>query len=634
MYNRMYLKIEDDFVIAKYNFSEKYNKVIKKIKGSRFDGVQKVWKFPKIHLRDLCRDMRVNKYYLSLSDEIQKMFNVNKEGFSQSEIEKKERWRLGHSSNAVDCLDFDESALEMPHPLLNYQRGGIDYAVKKGGRILLADDMGLGKTIQGIGIMKIYKSDWPVVIIAPASLLLNWRKEVLKWLPKDLEEKDVHVMKNGKSVPRGKVIICSYHYAFKKVAELSSFLGVKGILFVDEAHNIKNRESKRTQGVIELSHLVKRVVLMTGTPILNRVEELYTLLNAINPMEWNDYYEFVFRYCDAQKTKFGLYVGGISNDEELFYKLREGLMCRRLKTDVLKQLPDKRRVTLTLDVDPQAAKATREILQDQIEKIIYHIVETDENLQKTKSLILSEKSVQIGETLFEAYRLTGVSKTESLCNWVEEKIKSGLNKLIIFGHHKDFLNAVQNKIISINEKTEKSNKLKKVDSDKDKILGYMRIDGSTPKEKRFEYQEKFQNDEDCNIALLSINAANSGLTLTSSSVVIMGELPWTPGVSRQAEDRVHRIGQKNNVDIYYTIADETFDGALWNMLRNKSEIASRVLDYGHGDEMDEEINIGSGDLLSALIADTYMKIKSNHYDKDKIHKKVKKQIEKESTELI
>lgn len=632
MFNRIQLEYVGDKIIAKFTkYSEKYTKLIRTFSGSYFDRSNNSWVIPKNHIRLLCRAIRENNYYMSLSPEIQKEFNVNKHGFSKKELEKRALWLENHISNAKDNKDYNEEALELTYPLIKYQRGGVYYAEQKGGRILLADDMGLGKTIQGIAISKLYKRDWPVVVVAPASLILNWRSEFLKWLPKDLKEKDVVVMKSGKMNPKGKVIVCSYDYTQKKQQEICQFLGVKGILLVDEAQNIKTFKAKRTQSVIYLAHFAKRCILMTGTPILNRVEELFPLIHAIAPHDWGDYYEFVFKYCDAQKTKFGLNVGGVSNYEELFKKLRDTIMCRRLKKDVLKQLPAKRRTTLSLDSKKSIVGQASNILQEYVERIVYYISTNENNLQKAKSQMLSDSSANVSDGLFEAYRLTGLAKSDALCEWIKEKLDSGLNKLIIFGHHKEFLDSIQRKIESINLDIIKSNEKLKEDDLIKKPFGIMRIDGSTPKEKRFENQQKFQEDENCHIALLSINAANSGLTLTASQVVVMGELPWTPGVSRQAEDRVHRIGQKMNVDIYYTIADGTFDGALWNMLKNKSLIASKVLDDGNGDEMHEEITIGSSDLLSALMVDTFNKMEEGFFDIEKIKTKMKKIIEHEQS---
>ncbi len=638
MFNRMFLRYEGDKLIAKYKFSKKYNKVMSDFKGY-FEPSRSEWILNRSQTRFVCRRMRENKYYLKLSEEIQKEFNVDEEGFSEKERFKREQKRLNHISNATDKTDYDEAKVELKFPLLPYQRAGLYYAETRHGRILLGDDMGLGKTIQGIGIAKIYKSDWPVVVVAPASLLLNWRKEFLTWLPKDINEEEIFVMRKSKNLPRGKIIICSYDYAHKRKEELSAFMGARGILLVDEAHNIKNKDAIRTKAVTELAHFAKRVILMTGTPILNRIEELYTLLNAIDPKRWGDYANFVFRYCDAQMTKFGLDVGGASNVEELHDLIREQLMCRRLKGDVLKQLPEKRRTTLILDANEKIVSHTKDIIEHYTKVIVNAYIKTEKDLQKTKSLILSESSVDVSESLFEAYKMTGEAKIDSLCEWIQEKIESGLEKIIIFGHHKDFLDGVENKIIEINDKLKNKNdkikekiekeknqdKILELDSKLEDIIGYMRIDGSTNKDKRFKNQEDFQKDPNCRIALLSINAANSGLTLTASSVVVMGELPWTPGVSRQAEDRAHRIGQLNPVIIYYTIAEDTFDGALWNMLQSKSQIASRLLDDGHGDEMQEDISMSSSDLLTCLIVSVAIRIEKGELD---INKYLEKEEEK------
>ena len=633
MFNRMELKYEGNDLIAKYKFSKKYNQILGKF-GGRFSGTD-FWVAPKGNTRLICRAMRQKKYYLKLSEEIQKEFNVDEEGYAKIEREKREKKRLAHFSNATDHVGYDEERLELKYPLLPYQRAGLYYAEQKQGRILLGDDMGLGKTIQGIGIAKIYKADWPVLVVAPASLLLNWRKEFLTWLPKDLNEDEVIVMLKGKDLPRGKVVICSFDYANKRNEELSQYLSVKGILIVDEAHNIKNKDAIRTKAVTALSHFAKRTILMTGTPILNRVEELYSLLNAIDPIRWHDYYEFVFKYCDASKSKFGLYVGGASNVEELHDTIREQMMCRRLKGDVLKQLPSKLRTTLTLDANKNLVNRTNEIMEHYITIIVNALHKTGYELNKAKSAILSDTAIDVSGGLFEAYKLTGEAKIAPLCDWIHDKLENGLEKLIIFGHHADFLNGLQSKIEEINLKIEEKNKkiltkIKKAKTEEKKAelsdslheeIGFMRIDGKTSKDKRFRNQEEFQTDPKCKVALLSINAANSGLTLTASSTVIMGELPWTPGVSRQAEDRVHRIGQEKPVTIYYAIAEDTFDGSLWGMLQNKSVIASKLLDDGQGDEMLEDIDVSSADLLSCLIYDTNKRISEGKIDVQKYLKK-------------
>lgn len=623
MYNRLILNYDKGNLVVNFTnkYLKKYHAFCRSFKGSRM--TNEGWYIPKFMTRDFCRKARENNYHLTLSVEIQKEFNVNEEGYSEKEIQKMKEWLENHESNAKDDINFDESILEMPFPLLKYQRAGISYfsKEKRNGRGLLADDMGLGKTIQGIGLAKMYKKDWPVVVIAPASLLLNWKKEFLKWLPNDLKEEDVYVMKNGKMNPKGKVTICSFNYTIKKSHQIINYLSGRGVVLVDEAHNIKNLEAQRTQAVIKIAHLTRRYLAMTGTPLLNRPDELFSILHSVDPTEWNDYRNFIITYCDAQEIKSGknnrkiLLPTGVSNDKVLFKKLRDSFMCRRLKKDVLTQLPPKRRYTLSLDANVNEVNQTQEYLEHYREIICYGLINNNYDLEKTKRFILSEKTIDAGKGLFEAYQLTGRSKIKSLCQWLEDKIGGELEKVIIFGHHEKFLDALQNQIDEINSKRKEDSK-----------IGYMRIDGKTSKEKRFDNQEKFQKDKNCNVAILSINAANSGLTLTAASVLIMGELPWTPGVSRQAEDRVHRIGQENDVDIYYTIADNTLDGALWHMLQMKSTIASNILDNGEGDEMQENIEMSSSDLLTAFLLQVNNEIKQGVIDCNSYAEKYKKQL--------
>lgn len=619
MYNKLHLKYENDKLIVNFTnkYTTKYHDLCKKLWG-KFH--QDHYIFSKTTTRDLCRKARELNYYLDLSIEIQQEFGVDKNGYSKKEIDKRNHWFENHESNRKDDPDFPEELLEMPHPLLPYQRAGISYFTTddRNGRGLLADDMGLGKTIQGIGFAKWYKKDWPCVVIAPASLLLNWKKEFVKWLPKDVSEDEVSVMKKGKDTPYGKVTICSFNYVIKNEQKLSQFLGVKGVVVVDEAHNIKNLEAQRTQAIVKLAHKAKRYLPMTGTPLLNRPVELFSILHSIDPLNWNDYEKFVFDYCDGQRIKIqrgkrqttALLANGISNHIELFKLLREKYMCRRLKKDVLTQLPPKRRYTLSLDANTKEVNQTKEYLELYRSIICKGLIENDYDLEKTKRFVLSEKTIDAGEGLFQAYQLTGRSKIKSLCSWIKDKIDAEAGKIIIFGHHEEFLNKLQEEV-------------EKIDDAK-----YIRIDGKTNKDKRFHYQEEFQNNPDCKIALLSIGAANSGLTLTSSSIVVMGELPWTPGVSRQAEDRVHRIGQENDVEIYYTIADDTLDGAIWEMLKNKSEMASSILDNSQGDEMQEDIIMSSNDLLTSILIQTKQMIDDNLIDPIEYSDKYKKSINK------
>ena len=575
-----------------FDYNKRFANYLKNKIGCKWNG--KIWCLSYQRLEQFKKTLSDNNIPFTQNKELEiKEGNYNGQSFDDANPEAlliEEINRDTHASNAHDDISFDEKSLKLNGELLPYQRGGVSYIVKKGGRALLADDMGLGKTIQGIATMQYYRKDWPVFIIAPASLLLNWKKEILKWLP-DLKEDDVFVItkgfktRNKKKVavkPKGKITISSFDYAHKQKSEIIHYLGVAGILLVDESHNIKNPVAKRTEAIIAISHLAKRVLMISGTPFLNRPIELFTQLNALNPVEWDNYWEYAKRYCDAKKTQFGMDVSGATNLKELYSRIRENLMVRRLKNEVLTQLPEKRRVTLTIETKKSMANNSDKMANELIDHIKKLLIENNGHTRAVKRKLYEERSLELKEEALEVYRLAGMAKVLALSEWLIEEINGGLNKIIVFGHHTTFLDHIQDSL-------EKSN------------INFMRIDGTTPKETRQEGVENFQNNKNCTVALLSITAASVGLTLTAASDVLMGELPWTPGLARQAEDRAHRIGQENSVLIRYAIGTGTIDGALWNMLSRKSAIASDLLDDGFGDKMEEVITESSGDLIDALI---------------------------------
>jgi SWI/SNF-related matrix-associated actin-dependent regulator 1 of chromatin subfamily A len=590
-------------LLFKFRFDERIQKTIKSVdQSSFFDRENSIWEGDALRLREIVAVFREKYIYFKITNKMAAFLGVDTSGKTQKENDDYAEWLDNHPSNARELEDFDEAALKFREGfnLYGYQRAGVSYIIDKGGRALLGDDMGLGKTVQAIGVARHYESDWPVVVIAPASLLYNWKKEFLTWLP-DLKDEDITVMKNGKQNPKGKITIASYQYVSKKSTQLAQYMGIKGVLIVDECHNVKNPEALRTIGLLDLSHAALRSVFMSGTPILNKPIELFTQLNAIYPDKFPDYMDFAYKYCDAKFTKFGLDVSGASHLEELNKYLRDNFMVRRLKKDVLKQLPEKRRTTLYIDVGSnENEEYLNQITSDLKSKIKEELLANNCNQIEAKRNLLSYKlnekedeKVDYKAMALEAYRVSGMVKLPFITEWMEDKLNYEIDKLIIFGHHGEFLDGIQQKLEEMN-------------------IGFMRIDGSTPKEERFNNTEKFQNDDTCQVAVLSINAASVGITLTAASNVVMGEIPFTPGISFQAEDRVHRNGQKNGCNIYYPIANESVDPSMWESLRAKNEVSNAILDGGMGTEMDEneELSESSGGILESLIAEVSRELKS------------------------
>lgn len=578
-----------------YGFSEKINGILKSEVGSaRFNPTFSCWVISADRTGKALDVLKSKRISLNISEEIQKEFGLNYQGKTKEEIQKLNDMKKNHPSYAIDDPTFDQTPLNLKLDLYKYQKAGVSYGIAKNGRFLLGDDMGLGKTPQGIALAAYYKKDWPVVVLAPSSLLFNWKKEFMTWL--GLEDKDINVIKKGKQVPKGKITIASYDYAQKRLDKIKEYLGVRGVLIVDEAHNMKNSKSKRTEAIISIAHAAKRAIIMSGTPFLNKPIEIWPLLYAINPLheEWNDYSKFAIKYCEGKIIKINkkriFSVQGASQIEEFHDLIRNEVMVRRLKTDdgVLDQLPDKVRVTQYFETDESYAENINMLVNKLRENIRHYHQTTGGNLKEIKKCLFKDLSAKVEEDVFEAYRLAGMAKVEMINDWISDKIEGDIGKLIIFGHHKDFLNAIQDHLI------------------KNKI-SYIKIDGSVSKENRFKYTEQFQKDDSIQIALLSINAASVGLTLTAASHVLIGEIPWTPALAQQAECRAHRNGQEREVTCYYAIANGTFDGALWNMISRKSSVLSSMLDGGFGDEMDAKLD--ASDIIDAVICEVDEELK-------------------------
>ena len=189
--------------------------------------------------------------------------------------------------------------------LYPFQKEGIEFGIRKHGRILLADEMGVGKTIQAIGISAIFKENWPVLVVAPSSLKFNWRDEIIHWLKdENITKRDVQIFKSGKDefLPNVKFYILSYDLC----SRISDKMIEKKFNFAiaDEAHYIKNVDAKRTQALIPIFQRCKRLLLLTGTPVLNRPVELFSILKSLRPDIFTSFKKFGNRYCEPKHSNY------------------------------------------------------------------------------------------------------------------------------------------------------------------------------------------------------------------------------------------------------------------------------------------------------------------------------------------
>uniref|UniRef100_A0A8C0P4C2 SWI/SNF-related matrix-associated actin-dependent regulator of chromatin subfamily A-like protein 1 n=1 Tax=Canis lupus familiaris TaxID=9615 RepID=A0A8C0P4C2_CANLF len=417
--------------------------------------------------------------------------------------------------------------------LLPFQRAGVNFAIAKRGRLLLADDMGLGKTIQAICIAAFYQKEWPLLVVVPSSVRFTWEQAFLRWLP-SLSPERINVVVTGKDrLTAGLVNIVSFDLLSKLEKQLKTPFKV---VIIDESHFLKNIKTARCRAAMPLLKVAKRVILLSGTPAMSRPAELYTQIIGVRPTFFPQFHAFGLRYCDAKRQPWGWDYSGSSNLGELKLLLEEAVMLRRLKCDVLAQLPPKQRKMVIIAPGRISTRA-----RAALDAVAKEMTTMDKTKQQQKEALL----------LF--FNRTAEAKIPSVIEYILDLLESGREKFLVFAHHKVVLSAVTREL----EK---------------KHVPHIHIDGSTSSADREDLCQQFQLFEKHAVAVLSITAANMGLTFTSADLVVFAELFWNPGVLLQAEDRVHRIGQSSSVSIHYLVAKGTADDYLWPLIQEKIKV--------------------------------------------------------------
>ncbi|XP_066542705.1 SWI/SNF-related matrix-associated actin-dependent regulator of chromatin subfamily A-like protein 1 isoform X2 [Hoplias malabaricus] len=311
--------------------------------------------------------------------------------------------------------------------LMPFQLHGVNFAVSREGRLLLADDMGLGKTIQALCIAAYYRKEWPLLVVTPSSVRFTWAEAFQRWLP-SVEADRINVVVKGKDNLRsGLVNIVSYDLLSKmnKQHLASPF----GVLIMDESHFLKNIKTARCRAALPLLKAAKRVVLLSGTPAMSRPAELYTQILAVRPTLFPRFHEFGQRYCDAKQLPWGWDYSGSSHLTELKLLLEESLMLRRLKADVLSQLPAKQRKVVTVTTDGINAR-TKAALSAAAKE-----------LASGRHNKMQEK-----EALLVFYNHTAEAKIRAILEYISDMLECGREKFLVFAHHKRVLDSISQEL--------------------------------------------------------------------------------------------------------------------------------------------------------------------------------------------
>lgn len=523
--------------------------VVKRIPGRKFDGKLNMWVIPKSYFPP-------GKYTQKAYVDIFASWAVN-HGYENSVQKGTQASRPDVHYTLPPMPD-----LLSPHGLkvepFPYQKQGIAYALQKK-RCFFGDQPGLGKTLQAIGAAFIAKS-WPVLVICPASLKINWQREWKKFTGKDaiiLDDRNKNNWYRYFEMGCCDVFITNYESLKKFFVEdfaggvtrsirLKPEADLFKCIIIDESHRCKSSKTQQSKICYKLCQGKEYRFLLTGTPSINGPKDLIQQLKIMGRLDdFGGYKSFETNFMQGPREA--------SNLEMLNWRLCNTCFFRREKAKVLDQLPDKMRQVVNMDITNR--KEYQDAERDLIGYLASYENADDEKLRKAER----------GKVMVQMQKLRQIAargKIPAAIEFIQDIMDSG-EKLIVFAFLKEVVQEIKNVFPSA-----------------------VTIVGDNTSQERQEAVDRFQNDPKCNLIICNYKSAGVGLTLTASSRVAFIEFPWTFADCEQAEDRAHRIGQKDSVNCYYFLGRGTIDEDVWELIQTKKDIANDVT--GTDDQVPEK----------------------------------------------
>lgn len=458
---------------------------------------------------------------------------------------------LFKSSDSLEPLNCSYKGLCPPGlKLRNYQLSAIEAIDIRNGNALIADPMGAGKTIVVCGYINHVKPE-SVLVVCPASVKFNWKNEIEKWVitgPKSITE----VSSKGYD-EKARFVVINYDIAGKHEGFLKSRKW--DLIVLDEAHYLKNPKAQRSRCILGGRKISKKVIheavkpveakrklALTGTPLENRPVEIFGVIRYLNPAVFPNKQRFEKRYCDLKLTHGRWDNSGASNMDEMQKLLRQTVMIRRSKSEILKELPAKVRRIITIEPGSSREKGVVRKLHKSMDGFKKQIVEMRYNPSFGNSDISALR------------REAAMLKAPYIASHIQDLLEGG--KVVFFCWHKCLVDEIHDRFKGLSVK----------------------LTGSTPSGQRGEIVKRFQEDKRVKLLIGNIQAAGIGITLTSASQVVFGEMDWVIGKNLQAEDRCHRIGQRNSVLVDYVVFDGGIDSYVANAVCEKADILEAALD--------------------------------------------------------
>lgn len=438
--------------------------------------------------------------------------------------------------------------------LMPFQGEGVGFYEMMNGRVLNADDMGLGKTWQTIAWLQLRQADaLPALIVCPSTVKYMWAIEAER-LMTGVKTQVIEGKSNKQGVnPSVDIVVINYDILAEtqvcpkclgdsikkrdcrackktgKAVELREDLAEiewKTVI-ADEFHKLGIEKNQRHRAFVQATRKTPHVIGLTGTPIENRIIDIYRLLRIINPSIFPNWLDFIRRYCDGHHDGWGWKYDGKSNTAELNRKLMSTVMLRRKKVDVLKDLPPKTRVVIPVEIN----------------KTVYN--------KAVKECVDLEPIVQISRLRQAAAE----AKLNSVIEWISDFLESG-EKLVVFAWHKKIIDALMLKFGKI----------------------AVKVDGSVTGRARKDAEDKFQSDPACLLFIGNLTAAGVGLTLTAAANSCTIEYSFKPTDHEQAEDRIWRISQTRKSTAYYLMARDTIEEGFVEILDHKAAVIHAAME--------------------------------------------------------
>lgn len=441
------------------------------------------------------------------------------------------------------------------HPRSKYQPTRSIVSVKEAGKqkcqcisidspdqLYVTDDFIVThNTIQAISFLS-ENDEWPAIVICPAALKLHWSRELKKHYNLDSTILYGQSPIWPKSYNKKRIFIINYDI----LEEWLPFLrrtGVK-VVVADEGHLLGNINSKRTRCWRLLCKNVKKVIVLTGTPITNRPWELFPILNVLLPKKFASSFSYGIEYCEAGRSFGKWQFSGAKKLGQLHDILRKNVMIRRTKEEVLKDLPPMRRFVLPLEIE------NREEYERAEKDVVAWLAETD--VAAARRAEKAERYTRFSHLK----KLAANLKMKAVREWIDNLLENTDGKVLLGAWHTAIIESLHERY---------------------KALSVV-IDGSKNEKQRDEAERSFQTDPKCRALVGQIKACGLGLNLTAAGTVGILELPWNPGTCQQFQARPHRLTSTQPVDVYYLVAADTIEEKLCEIIQRKQRISDQALD--------------------------------------------------------